>query len=127
MFVLRVLYESLRPGPGHYTVQLYVKQPQHNLVESLYNLLKQSLHVSRLLYIVLFVCAGQVRGFNRNALVDTSTSVVQRMSFETAGRFLRAGVQSGQSETLRNASARLVAGRPPLNGTGAFDLLVSLK
>ena len=49
------------------------------------------------------------------------------MSFETTVGFLKDAVTEGDSENLKNPSARIVTGKISGVGTGAFDVLTAVE
>ena len=54
--------------------------------------------------------------------IDSSTSPLLRVSFETAASFLAAATLSGEADALRSPAARIALGRPVSVGTGCFGL-----
>ncbi|XP_031567352.1 DNA-directed RNA polymerase I subunit RPA1-like [Actinia tenebrosa] len=68
---------------------------------------------------------GKIKAFNRIG-IESSASPFQKMSFETTTHFLRGAVLSGDTESLKSPSSRLVVGRVVEGGTGCFDLLQPL-
>jgi len=66
---------------------------------------------------------GGFTPFNRNGLKG-SVSPFMKMSFETTLGFLKDAVLENDWDDLKNPSARIVVGRPPKVGTGAFDVLM---
>ncbi|KAH8426320.1 DNA-directed RNA polymerase I core subunit RPA190 [Aspergillus melleus] len=67
--------------------------------------------------------SGSFRGFNRNGLVKDSSSPLSKMSFETTVGYLKEAVIERDFDNLKSPSSRIVAGRPGIVGTGAFDVL----
>lgn len=67
--------------------------------------------------------SGSFRGFNRNGLVKDSSSPLAKMSFETTVGYLKEAVIERDFDNLKSPSSRIVAGRPGIVGTGAFDVL----
>ncbi|XP_021350780.1 DNA-directed RNA polymerase I subunit RPA1-like [Mizuhopecten yessoensis] len=65
---------------------------------------------------------GSYKPFNRKAM-ETSTSPLQKMSFETTMHFLVKASIHGTKDNLRNPSSQLVAGRLVSCGTGIVDVL----
>ncbi|XP_033736783.1 DNA-directed RNA polymerase I subunit RPA1-like [Pecten maximus] len=65
---------------------------------------------------------GSYKPFNRKA-IETSSSPLQKMSFETTMHFLVKASIHGNKDHLRNPSSQLVAGRLVSCGTGTFDIL----
>ncbi|EDO39496.1 predicted protein, partial [Nematostella vectensis] len=68
---------------------------------------------------------GKIKAFNRIG-IESSASPFQKMSFETTTHFLRGAVLSGDMESLKSPSSRLVVGRVVGGGTGSFELLQPL-
>ncbi|VDM38424.1 unnamed protein product [Toxocara canis] len=66
---------------------------------------------------------GQIQPFSRGAMASSS-SPLQKMTFETTVAFLRDALINGEDDYLASPSARIVAGGLLRGGTGAFDLLV---
>ena len=66
--------------------------------------------------------AGGYRPMNRLGMRGNPSPLL-KMSFETTFDFLRAACLSGDTDTLRSHSARLVMGGVTTTGTGSFDLL----
>jgi DNA-directed RNA polymerase I subunit RPA1 len=65
---------------------------------------------------------GGYRACNRLG-IETSTSPLLKMSFETAASFLISATLHGQSDPLNSASSRIVVGKPIGAGTGSIDIL----
>jgi DNA-directed RNA polymerase I subunit RPA1 len=65
--------------------------------------------------------AGAYRPMNRLGMRGNASPFL-KMSFETTFEFLRTATLSGDSDTLRSHSARLVVGGVTTTGTGSFDL-----
>ncbi|XP_060077390.1 DNA-directed RNA polymerase I subunit RPA1-like [Ylistrum balloti] len=65
---------------------------------------------------------GSYKPFNRKAM-ETSSSPLQKMSFETTMHFLVKASIHGNKDSLRNPSSQLVAGRLVSCGTGTFEIL----
>lgn len=70
--------------------------------------------------------SGGFKGFNRLSLTS-NTSPFMKMSFETTVGFLKEAVAQGESDELRNPSARIVVGRLGKMGTGMVDVLVPIN
>ncbi|XP_069127871.1 DNA-directed RNA polymerase I subunit RPA1-like [Argopecten irradians] len=68
---------------------------------------------------------GSYKPFNRKAM-ETSSSPLQKMSFETTMNFLMKASIHGNRDNLRNPSSQLVAGRLVSCGTGSCDILQPL-
>ena len=66
---------------------------------------------------------GGFTPFNRIGMKN-SVSPFMKMSFETTLAFLKDAVLEGDSDDLRNPSARIVTGKVGKVGTGAFDVLM---
>ncbi|CAN6630045.1 DNA-directed RNA polymerase I subunit Rpa190p [Trichomonascus vanleenenianus] len=64
---------------------------------------------------------GTYLAFNRQG-VDSSTSPLMKMSFETTCQFLTKAVLDGDNDDLESPSARIVTGKISKFGTGSFDL-----
>ncbi|KAK5964405.1 DNA-directed RNA polymerase subunit [Trichostrongylus colubriformis] len=67
---------------------------------------------------------GKIAPFNRGAM-SSSSSPLQKMTFETTMAFMKESLLHGEEDTLSSPSARLVMGSLARGGTGAFDLLIS--
>lgn len=67
---------------------------------------------------------GQIAPFNRGAM-SSSSSPLQKMTFETTMAFMKEALLHGEEDTLTSPSARLVMGCLARGGTGAFDLLMT--
>ncbi|QDS71684.1 hypothetical protein FKW77_008128 [Venturia effusa] len=70
--------------------------------------------------------SGGYKAFNRMGM-RSAVSPFMKMSFETTVGYLRDAVLEDERETLRNPSARIVAGRLSGVGTGAFDVLQPVR
>ena len=68
---------------------------------------------------------GSYKAFNRIGL-ETNSSPLQKMSFETTMHFLKSATISGDTDSLQSPSACLVAGRIVKGGTGSFELMQKL-
>ena len=66
---------------------------------------------------------GSYRACNRLG-IETSTSPLLKMSFETAASFLISATLHGEHDPLSSASSRIVVGKPIAAGTGGVDILV---
>ncbi|EFP05175.1 hypothetical protein CRE_04012 [Caenorhabditis remanei] len=69
---------------------------------------------------------GQIQPFNRGAM-SSSSSPLQKMTFETTMAFLREALLQGEEDNVNSPSARIVMGALPRGGTGSFDLLLNPK
>ncbi|EYB99100.1 hypothetical protein Y032_0125g1285 [Ancylostoma ceylanicum] len=67
---------------------------------------------------------GEIAPFNRAAM-SSSSSPLQKMTFETTMAFMKEALLHGEEDMLSSPSARLVMGSLSRGGTGAFDLLMS--
>ncbi|KAH3902860.1 probable DNA-directed RNA polymerase I subunit RPA190 [Saccharomycodes ludwigii] len=65
---------------------------------------------------------GSYLAFNRQGM-ESSTSSLMKMSYETTCQFLTKAVLDNDREELKSPSARLVLGKLSGVGTGSFDLL----
>ena len=65
---------------------------------------------------------GTYLAFNRQGM-ETSTSSLMKMSYETTCGFLTKAVLDGDREDLDSPSARLVLGKLSNVGTGSFDIM----
>lgn len=68
---------------------------------------------------------GGYRACNRLG-IETSTSPLLKMSFETAASFLISATLHGEKDPLTSASSRIVVGKPISAGTGSVDILQSV-
>ncbi|CAI2330079.1 unnamed protein product [Caenorhabditis sp. 36 PRJEB53466] len=66
---------------------------------------------------------GQIQPFNRGAM-SSSSSPLQKMTFETTMAFLREALLQGEEDNVNSPSSRIVMGALPRGGTGSFDLLL---
>eukprot|EP01134_Creolimax_fragrantissima_P007681 CFRG7681T1 len=64
---------------------------------------------------------GGYKPFNRIG-IESNTSPLAKMSFETTMHFMRSAVISGDMDTMESPSARIVLGRLVEGGTGCFDI-----
>ncbi|CAG9767764.1 unnamed protein product [Ceutorhynchus assimilis] len=55
--------------------------------------------------------------------METSSSPLQQMSFESSSQFLKTAIIKGKSDDLQNPSSSLMLGKPCNTGTGSFTLL----
>lgn len=69
---------------------------------------------------------GGYRGFNRRDMADIE-SPFQRMTFETAVKFLSEDVVQGTVESLKNPSGALALCHVMEGGTGGFDLMLQVN
>ncbi|UMM19287.1 hypothetical protein L5515_014957 [Caenorhabditis briggsae] len=69
---------------------------------------------------------GQIQPFNRGAM-SSSSSPLQKMTFETTMAFLREALLQGEEDNVNSPSARIVMGALPRGGTGSFDLILDTK
>jgi len=69
---------------------------------------------------------GEYDAFNRRD-IHYASSPLQKMTFETTVSFLLDSTVSGGVDSLKSPSAQIVLGRPITVGTGAFDILHSMK
>ena len=68
---------------------------------------------------------GSYKPFNRVAM-ETSTSPLQKMTFETTMHFLVGASIQGCVDKLRSPSSQLVAGRVVSCGSGTVDIMQPL-
>ncbi|KFD69395.1 hypothetical protein M514_12927, partial [Trichuris suis] len=68
---------------------------------------------------------GLYQPFNRTYMY-TSTSPLQKMTFETTMAFMKDAILNNSEDILRTPSSGLVVGRLPRIGTGSFDILYPL-
>ncbi|KAI8868419.1 beta and beta-prime subunits of DNA dependent RNA-polymerase [Ramicandelaber brevisporus] len=68
---------------------------------------------------------GGFKPFNRYG-IESQTSPLLKMSFETTCHFLTTATLHGEFDNLDSPSARIVMGRPMLGGTGAFNVRMDL-
>jgi len=68
---------------------------------------------------------GGYRPCNRMG-IDSSTSPLLKMSFETAARFLTDASLSGSTDPLHSPAARLCVGQVAEVGTGCCDVLMEV-
>jgi DNA-directed RNA polymerase I subunit RPA1 len=68
---------------------------------------------------------GGYRPCNRMG-IDSSTSPLLKMSFETAARFLTDASLAGATDPLRSPAARLCVGQVTEVGTGCCDVLMDV-
>ena len=69
---------------------------------------------------------GEYRPCSR-AGIETSTSPLLKMTYETATAFLTEATLRGSEDVLESPSARIVMGRLVTLGTGAFGLQYDMK
>lgn len=89
-----------------------------------YNIAVDHRHLSLIADYMTF--EGVYKPFNRVGL-EAHSSPLQKMSFETTMHFLTTATITGAVDQLSSPSACLVSGRVVRGGTGAFELLQSLK
>ncbi|AAS52294.2 ADR374Cp [Eremothecium gossypii ATCC 10895] len=68
---------------------------------------------------------GTYLAFNRQGM-ESSTSSLMKMSYETTCQFLTKAVLDNEREELKSPSAKLVLGKLNSVGTGAFDILAKV-
>jgi len=68
---------------------------------------------------------GSYLAFNRQGM-ETSTSSLMKMSYETTCQFLTKAVLDNDREELESPSARIVLGKLNGGGTGSFDVLAKV-
>ncbi|EMR09607.1 hypothetical protein PNEG_02190 [Pneumocystis murina B123] len=68
---------------------------------------------------------GSYKAFNRSS-ISSNVSPFLKMSFETTCNFLQEATLYGDSDFLKNPSAKLVMGKVLDVGTGSFDILMPL-
>ena len=68
---------------------------------------------------------GSYLAFNRQGM-ETSTSSLMKMSYETTCQFLTKAVLDNEREELESPSARIVMGKLNNVGTGSFDILAKV-
>ncbi|QSL66373.1 hypothetical protein MERGE_000751 [Pneumocystis wakefieldiae] len=68
---------------------------------------------------------GSYKAFNRSS-ISSNVSPFLKMSFETTCNFLQEATLYGDSDFLKNPSAKLVMGKILDVGTGSFDILMPL-
>ncbi len=69
---------------------------------------------------------GGYTALNRSG-IDSQTSPILKMSFETTCNFLVSAATLGDADNLRGASAGIVLGQPVRAGTGSFGLRAMLQ
>lgn len=67
---------------------------------------------------------GGYRAMNRVG-IETCTSPLLKMSFETAARFLTQATLERATDNLASPSSRIIAGRVMQMGTGCMDVLMN--
>jgi DNA-directed RNA polymerase I subunit RPA1 len=65
---------------------------------------------------------GGYKPLNRTGMESSSSALLQ-MTFETTVNFLKQAAMLGSSDDLASPSGNLVVGRPVRHGTGVFELL----
>ena len=68
---------------------------------------------------------GSIRPLNRFGMASQS-SPMQKITFETAGKFLVDSIVSGTNDDLSNPSSRISLGLPVKQGTGSFQVYQNL-
>lgn len=71
--------------------------------------------------------SGGYRPMNRFGGIAESISPINKMSFETASKFIREAAYHGQTDDLETPSARICLGLPVKVGTGCFDLMQKME
>ncbi|KAL6145258.1 hypothetical protein ACLB2K_055946 [Fragaria x ananassa] len=71
--------------------------------------------------------SGGYRPMNRFGGIAESTSPINKMSFETASKFIREAAYHGETDDLETPSARICLGLPVKVGTGSFDLMQKME
>ena len=69
---------------------------------------------------------GGYKPLNR-AGIETHTSPLLKMSFETTMHFLSEATLHGEADTIASPSASIILGKPPKCGTGSFELQAHLN
>eukprot|EP00873_Tetraselmis_striata_P042277 jgi/Tetstr1/462541/TSEL_007530.t2 len=69
---------------------------------------------------------GGYRAMNRVG-IESCTSPLLKMSFETAAKFLMQSTLDGSLDNLSSPASRIIAGRPMQMGTGCMDLLQDFR
>lgn len=69
---------------------------------------------------------GAYKPLNR-AGIESQSSPLLKMSFETTMHFLNQATLNGERDHLTSPSASIILGKPPKCGTGSFDLFSHLK
>lgn len=93
-------------------------------VFKVYNITVDHRHLSLIADYMTF--EGTYKPFNRIGL-ESHSSPLQKMSFETTMHFLKMATITGAVDKLSSPSACLVTGRVVHGGTGTFELLQSLN
>lgn len=68
---------------------------------------------------------GGYRAMNRVG-IETCTSPLLKMSFETAAKFLTQATLDGSPDNLASPASRIITGRVMQMGTGCMDILQDL-
>ncbi|KAG4305911.1 hypothetical protein PORY_000821 [Pneumocystis oryctolagi] len=68
---------------------------------------------------------GSYKAFNRSS-ISSNVSPFLKMSYETSCNFLQEATLYGDTDSLKNPSAKLVMGKVIDVGTGSFDILIPL-
>lgn len=71
--------------------------------------------------------SGGYRPMSRSGGIAESTSPFNKMSFETASKFITEAVYHGLTDDLESPSARICLGLPVKLGTGCFDLMQKVE
>ncbi|KAM5558921.1 DNA-directed RNA polymerase I subunit 1 [Rosa sericea] len=71
--------------------------------------------------------SGGYRPMNRFGGIAESISPINKMSFETASKFIREAAYHGETDDLETPSARICLGLPVKVGTGCFDLMQKME
>nr|XP_011458916.1 PREDICTED: DNA-directed RNA polymerase I subunit RPA1-like isoform X1 [Fragaria vesca subsp. vesca] len=71
--------------------------------------------------------SGGYRPMNRFGGIAESTSPMNKMSFETASKFIQEAAYHGEKDDLETPSARTCLGLPVKVGTGCFDLMHKME
>ncbi|ULU07363.1 hypothetical protein L3Y34_018837 [Caenorhabditis briggsae] len=100
------------------------KKKEMNNVFAVYGIEVSKRHLSLTADYMTFT--GQIQPFNRGAM-SSSSSPLQKMTFETTMAFLREALLQGEEDNVNSPSARIVMGALPRGGTGSFDLILDTK
>lgn len=68
---------------------------------------------------------GGFKPFNRSG-ISTHSSPFLKASYETTAAFLSDATLHGDFDNLTTPSGNIVVGRPALNGTGVFDVVLDV-
>ena len=69
---------------------------------------------------------GGYKPLNR-AGIETHTSPLLKMSFETTMHFLSEATLHGEADSITSPSSSIILGKPPKTGTGSFELHAQLN